>query len=458
MTYLSIPHYRGLKEKYNEAIHSDGLYFTTDTHELIANKATYGESIDTWTIEDGVLTITMTSGKNVVITFPEASETSKGLLSAEDKKKLDELENSIEKVKTDIIGNATEDYNTLGKIQEKIHEVGKTTTSNVDVDGDIVVSGGPLAGLLNQAGINSINKDTNMQDLLIQLFTKNTYPSVTFSEGNLTCGISYPNFSVDATLVEIGQIINVSACSASSVTYNTTPRKYSGISYGYTTDKTTKISDKEITVNASGITYEGQYTISRSGSVPEESKSGSNLEDIKLDSTSFVANEGSNTITVKVSGPKVICDFAETPEFWYYSNLGQLSDSKKYDAKSSITKITTTPSNSKSITVTGVYPIYATTNSITTLTKQTLQTEKEYVITLVGETNTDKQKFALPLNYQISNIKIYNTFANIWEDYNLNNFVTSSTTLECGGKNVDYTLYTRNEDKTGQSKFKILLK
>lgn len=97
MEYLSIPHYRGLKEKYDEQKHGDGIFFTTDTHEIIANNATYGETIDTWSIADGVLTLTMTSGKTLEITFDEATESAKGFLSAEDKKKINSLEGNFDK-------------------------------------------------------------------------------------------------------------------------------------------------------------------------------------------------------------------------------------------------------------------------------------------------------------------------------------------------------------------------
>ena len=104
MKYLSIPHYRGLKEKYDEQKYGDGIFFTTDTHEIIANNATYGETINTWSIADGVLTLTMTSGKTLEITFDEATESVKGFLSAEDKKKINSLEGNFDKKvdKTDI--------------------------------------------------------------------------------------------------------------------------------------------------------------------------------------------------------------------------------------------------------------------------------------------------------------------------------------------------------------------
>ena len=43
MNYLSIPHYRGTKEKYDKSKHADGIFFTTDTHEIIANDTANNE-------------------------------------------------------------------------------------------------------------------------------------------------------------------------------------------------------------------------------------------------------------------------------------------------------------------------------------------------------------------------------------------------------------------------------
>ena len=88
MEYLSIPHYRGLKEKYDEQKYGDGIFFTTDTHEIIANNATYGETINTWSIADGVLTLTMTSGKTLEITFDEATESVKDFCQQKIKRRL----------------------------------------------------------------------------------------------------------------------------------------------------------------------------------------------------------------------------------------------------------------------------------------------------------------------------------------------------------------------------------
>lgn len=116
MEYLSIPHYRGLKEKYDEQKHGDGIFFTTDTHEIIANNATYGETIDTWSIADGVLTLTMTSGKTLEITFDEATESAKGFLSAEDKKKINSLEGNLDKKVDKVPGKSLVDDTEIDKL------------------------------------------------------------------------------------------------------------------------------------------------------------------------------------------------------------------------------------------------------------------------------------------------------------------------------------------------------
>lgn len=118
MEYLSIPHYRGLKEKYNEQSHGDGIFFTTDTHEIIANSATYGETIDTWSIADGVLTLTMTSGKTLEITFDEATEDAKGFLSAEDKKKINALEGNFDKKVDKVTGKSLVDDTEISKLAD----------------------------------------------------------------------------------------------------------------------------------------------------------------------------------------------------------------------------------------------------------------------------------------------------------------------------------------------------
>ena len=119
MNYLSIPHYRGTKEKYDESKHSDGIFFTTDTHEIIANDTAYNELIKDWSISDGDLIVRMTSGKTYEFNFPNASETERGIMSPDDKKNLNRLSNS---------------YRDLGNFQSKDEAL--NALSNIDLCSD----------------------------------------------------------------------------------------------------------------------------------------------------------------------------------------------------------------------------------------------------------------------------------------------------------------------------------
>lgn len=132
MEYLSIPHYRGLKEKYDEQKHGDGIFFTTDTHEIIANNATYGEIIDTWNIIDGVLTLTMTSGKTLEITFDEATENAKGFLSAEDKKKINSLEENFNKKVDKVDGKSLTSNDFTDALKTKLDGIVTATDAEID--------------------------------------------------------------------------------------------------------------------------------------------------------------------------------------------------------------------------------------------------------------------------------------------------------------------------------------
>lgn len=87
--------YRGLKEKYNESTHLDGIYFATDTFEIIVNNKTYGGTKSAVVSEISYdepshkFTIVKGDGSSVELSLPVTDGTNAGLMSAEDKKKLD---------------------------------------------------------------------------------------------------------------------------------------------------------------------------------------------------------------------------------------------------------------------------------------------------------------------------------------------------------------------------------
>lgn len=85
------------------------------------------------------------------------------------------------------------------------------TAETVKTTDEILVAGGPLADLLNKAGINSISSDTSMQDLFISLFTKELWPTnLAFKEGTVSAAITAPSFTLSSTnLVEVGATVTI---------------------------------------------------------------------------------------------------------------------------------------------------------------------------------------------------------------------------------------------------------
>lgn len=103
-----------------------------------------------------------------------------------------------------------------------------------------------------------------------------------------------------------------------------------------------------------------------------------------------------------------------------------------------------------------VYPWYATTNTITTLTKQALQNGGNYYeFTSVAETDADKEKFDIIDTITITGVEFFNTVSGSWEWINgsksssLTAFTTSAVSHTVQGNVVNYTRYTHNAIKVG---------
>lgn len=102
--------YRGLKEKYNQETHKDGLYFSTDTLEILLNGSSFGgRGLEDVTFSEGKLIFSFINGNNIEVTIDEATQNLPGLLSALDKQKLDNLPSG-----TEITGNLEEINNKIG--------------------------------------------------------------------------------------------------------------------------------------------------------------------------------------------------------------------------------------------------------------------------------------------------------------------------------------------------------
>ena len=381
-------------------------------------------------------------------TIPSATTSNAGVMSATDKVKVD-------KIVTDGDGNKYLTDN--GNYQELIED----TTETIKTTDAIPVAGGPLADLLNKAGINSISPDTSMQDLFISLFTKELWPTnLVFKEGTVSAAIAAPSFTLSNTgLVEVGATVTIGKTTLSAATMSTTARTYSGFTYGYssTNDNTKDSSNTTITVNASNAALNSvNYTMKRTtnGSV-ENATANTNPAQVTLDSKTFKAIEGTNTVKVDITGPTANATFASMPVYYACSNLGKTSEEHKSVAKDTITKTSSTPSNSKTLNVTGVYPYYTNKDNITTFAKLGLTTNKTLDVTFVAETASNKHAFKIPAKFNVTKITLLNTLSGKYEDYSVSRFSVTTETINVQGTDVQYKVYTRNDGTNGSSSFKI---
>lgn len=381
-------------------------------------------------------------------TIPSATTSNAGVMSATDKVKVD-------KIVTDGDGNKYLTDN--GNYQELIED----TTETIKTTDAIPVAGGPLADLLNKAGINSISPDTSMQDLFVSLFTKESWPTnLVFKEGTVSAAIAAPSFTLSNTgLVEVGATVTIGKTTLSAATMSTTARTYSGFTYGYSSsnDNTKDSSNTTITVNASNVALNSvNYTMKRTtnGSV-ENATANTNHAQVTLDSKTFKAIEGTNTVKVDITGPTANATFASMPVYYACSNLGKTNEEHKTEPKDTTTKTSTIPSNSKTLNVTGVYPYYTNKDNITAFAKLPLTTNKTLDVTFVAETASNKHAFKIPAKFNVTKITLLNTLSGKYEDYSVSRFSVTTETINVQGTDVQYKIYTRNDGTNGSSSFKI---
>lgn len=381
-------------------------------------------------------------------TIPSATTSNAGVMSATDKVKVD-------KIVTDGDGNKYLTDN--GNYQELIED----TTETIKTTDAIPVAGGPLADLLNKAGINSISPDTSMQDLFVSLFTKELWPTnLVFKEGTVSAAIAAPSFTLSNTgLVEVGATVTIGKTTLSAATMSTTARTYSGFTYGYSSsnDNTKDSSNATITVNASNVALNSvNYTMKRTtnGSV-ENATANTNHAQVTLDSKTFKAIEGTNTVKVDITGPTANATFASMPVYYACSNLGKTNEEHKTEPKDTTTKTSTIPSNSKTLNVTGVYPYYTNKDNITAFAKLPLTTNKTLDVTFVAETASNKHIFKLPSKFNVTKITLLNTLSGQYENYDVSRFSVTTETIDVQGTGTQYKVYTRNDGTNGSSSFKI---
>ena len=243
----------------------------------------------------------------------------------------------------------------------------------------ILVAGGPLdstalRGLLpkDESGNAYIEAGTDMQALLMSLFTKVTWPTPSVTEGQINTTIAAPSFTLkngtsDASnkTYEVGTVLTMSDVTLSEVSNSTTARTCSEFTYGYSdavdgtinTAKTVSIQATNITVNNDKYTMTRDFTTFTN---TDDSASASTVaSEVTLSGVTCVLAEGECKVKVIVTGPKGECTFNEMPQYFVTSNVGTLSDEHKSPSATTVTIVEDTiPSNSKEIKVNGRYKYY----------------------------------------------------------------------------------------------------
>ena len=252
------------------------------------------------------------------------------------------------------------------------------TDSTVTTD-RILVAGGPLdstalRGILpkDESGNAYIEAGTDVQSLLLSLFTKVEWPTPTVTEGKINTTIAAPSFTLkngttDATnkTYEVGTVLTMSDVTLSAVSSTTSARTCSEFTYGYSDAVNGAITKtKTISIDATNITVNGDnYTMSRDFTTftnsDDSATPSTTASEVTLDGADCVLQEGECKVKVSVAGPKGECTFAEMPSYFVTSNVGTLSDEHKSPTKAEATvKEDTTPTNSKEIKVNGRYKYY----------------------------------------------------------------------------------------------------
>jgi hypothetical protein len=102
-------------------------------------------------------------------------------------------------------------------------------------------------------------------------------------------------------------------------------------------------------------------------------------------------------------------------------------------------------------TITGVYPFFATTVSLTTLTKAALQAHGTQVtVAMVVEDGVNKQTLDIPTAWgAFTTLKQYNTLSGQYDTISISSFTRTTINKTINGNTVSYYSYAHNGSTIG---------
>ena len=121
-------------------------------------------------------------------------------------------------------------------------------------------------------------------------------------------------------------------------------------------------------------------------------------------------------------------------------------------------------SSNKTTSIEGVFPLFATTSSISVSTEQGLLSmisSNNIQKDLVAESGGNKQYFDIPdswlNNRGLTSVQFFNTVSGSFDSSNqLNSFTQTATTHTIEGETIDYTRFTNNGADRGTIKIKLI--
>lgn len=272
----------------------------------------------------------------------------------------------------------------------RVDEVGKTyqgDKTTIEISGDnkisvkevggdkvkinsIPVGGTPLADILTEKGINTIDGG-NIQAVLQALFSKEDWPtSITRKKPtSASASQAQPTITFSKTLAAVGETITVSASAAKASGSATV--SYEGFTYGYSSANDNS-RDSELNFNPPSVTKNlvwtsGNYNLTAAitAGFDKQSISADNIttstSGASLSSTSLVVSKGTNTVNVATETPKfsITIPASDMPAYYACSTLKNTSTEHMIAAETENKVFSTlSATSSKSSSVIGVYPIF----------------------------------------------------------------------------------------------------
>ena len=307
---------------------------------------------------------------------------------------------------------------------------------SVDTDSTILQKDIVVAGMSAQFGAgNYENNDvipagTDIYTILQNILCKELYATPSNITGSITASIAQPTVSLDKSgTVEVGTLVTMNSATVANSTVATTGQSVNGMTYGYS------VADDD-SVDSSGTTITKSWTTAATGG---DYKMSATVTGFNADTTTNVqttpatvnaqsmsktvlgcAAEGSNTIKVSVTGDTFTGSVDGIDSVYHCSNLGNTDAAKKTTAIAAITDAeSNAPTNSNTVTVTGVYKYFMgySTNtafdqfdsaSVRALTTKTGNVTKDSTTTIVGATaiksNGKSIVVACPSKYKLTTI------------------------------------------------------